>query len=180
MKSSFYSESELRALGLKTFGEKVLISRKASIYNPNGISIGNNVRIDDFCILSGNITIGSNVHISAYVALYGKMGIEFQDYTGISPRSTIFSAMDDFSGKHLIGPIYQDNQISVTGGKVTIERFAQIGAHCVIFPNLTIEEGSVIGAMSLVLRNVPKWGIYIGQPVRFLKERENDLLKLAK
>jgi galactoside O-acetyltransferase len=180
MKDSFYSESELKALGLKTIGEKVLISRKTSIYNPNCVSIGNNVRIDDFCILSGNITIGSNVHISAYVALYGKMGIEFQDYTGISPKSTIFSAMDDFSGKHLIGPIHQDSQISVTGGKVTIERFAQIGAHCVIFPNLTIGEGSVIGAMGLVLQNVPKWGIYIGQPVRFLKERKNDLQKLAK
>ena len=73
--SSFYSVDELNTLGLKSFGENVLISRKCSIYSPEKISIGNNVRIDDFCILSGNISLGSHIHISAYSALYGTKGI---------------------------------------------------------------------------------------------------------
>lgn len=57
------------------------------------MQIGDNVRIDDFCILSGEITLGSNIHIGAYSALYGSMGIELENNTGISPRSTLFSAM---------------------------------------------------------------------------------------
>lgn len=68
---SFYSRSELEHIGFATIGKNVLLSRKASIYSPAMISIGDNVRIDDFCILSGCIGIGSQVHISAYVALYG-------------------------------------------------------------------------------------------------------------
>lgn len=175
---SFYTQAELLDLGFKNVGTNVYISRKTSFYGLENICIGNNVRIDDFCILSGNISIGSNVHISAYVALYGKMGIELQDYTGVSPRSTIFSAMDDFSGNYLIGPIHEKKCINVIGGKVVVKRFSQIGAHSIIFPNVIIEEGVIIGAMSLVNKSVLAWGIYIGQPARFLKKRQKGLLDL--
>ena len=162
--SSFYTVEELSSLGLKSYGHNVLISRKCSIYGAVNITIGDNVRIDDFCILSGNITIGSNVHISAYVALYGSMGIILEDYTGISPRSTIFFAMDDFGGDYLIGPVHDSSQTHVTGGRVLLRRFSQIGAQCVVFPNLTIEEGSVVGACSLVNKSLDPWGIYYGTP----------------
>ena len=50
---SFYSRSELEHIGFATIGKNVLLSRKASIYSPAMISIGDNVRIDDFCILFG-------------------------------------------------------------------------------------------------------------------------------
>ena len=176
--TSFYSTEELKTLGFKKIGTNILISRKASIYGAGQMEIGDNVRIDDFCILSGNIKIGSNVHISAYVALYGKCGIIFEDYTGVSPRSTIFSAMDDFSGDYLIGPIHHEHQINVKGGVVRIKKYAQIGAHCVVFPNITIEEGAVIGAMSLVSKNVSEWGVYVGVPAEFIKFRNNKLLDL--
>ncbi|EAO54015.1 O-acetyltransferase (cell wall biosynthesis) [Bacillus thuringiensis serovar israelensis ATCC 35646] len=63
--NSFYSQEELKKIGFLSVGKNVLISKKASIYNPGAISIGNHVRIDDFCILSGKITIGSYSHISA-------------------------------------------------------------------------------------------------------------------
>ena len=79
--NSFYCAEELSEMGFKRVGENVLLSRKASIYSPTKISIGSNVRIDDFCILSGNITIGSNVHISAYTALFGGGEIIIEDYS---------------------------------------------------------------------------------------------------
>lgn len=177
--TSFYSEEELKAIGFKAIGKRVLISRKTSIYGASQMEIGDNVRIDDFCILSGNIKIGSNVHISAYVALYGKMGIILEDYTGISPRSTVFSAMDDFSGNYLIGPIHGIDQINVQGGAVILKKFSQIGAHCVVFPNLTIEEGAVVGAMSLVNNTVSEWAVFAGVPARFLKKRNSGLLSMV-
>ena len=101
MRTSFYTEQELSQLGLKSYGENVRISRYAQIYSPEKISIGDNVRIDDFCILSGNIAIGSYIHIAAYCALYGAdEGIVMEDYTGLSARATIYAAIDDFSGKY--------------------------------------------------------------------------------
>lgn len=176
--TSFYNRKELEELGFRSIGKEVFISRKASFYGANNITIGNNVRIDDFCILSGNIQLGNNIHISAYAALYGAKGIILKDYTGISPRSTIYSAMDDFSGDYLIGPINPETLTNVTGGTVILERYVQIGCNSVVFPNLTIGEGSVIGAMSLVNKTLPKWGIYIGVPCKKLKDRTKTLTNL--
>lgn len=174
--TSFYPEEELKLLGLKSYGENVLISRKTSIYGAGNITIGNNVRIDDYCILSGHISIGSNIHISAYVALYGASGIILEDYTGISPKSTIYSAIDDFSGNYLIGPIHPSESTNVQGGTVKIEKYSQIGCNSVIFPNLTIKEGSVVGAMSIVKKSTQPWGIYAGIPAKRIKERSKLLL----
>lgn len=177
MGDSFFTQDELKTLGFASIGKNVKLSRKTSLYNIQNITIGDNVRIDDFCILSGNITIGSNIHISAYVALYGSGGIVMEDYTGISPRSTVYSAMDDFSGDCLIGPIHPTEYTNVHKGQVIIKKYAQIGTHSVVFPNITIGEGSVVGAMTLVNKSLDAWGIYVGQPAKFLKTRKKGLLK---
>ena len=62
-----YSRQELLSLGLKKIGNNVLISKDAKLYSPEKISIGNNVRVDDFCILSGSIEIQNNVHLAPEV-----------------------------------------------------------------------------------------------------------------
>jgi acetyltransferase-like isoleucine patch superfamily enzyme len=176
--NSFYSQDELLSIGFRTFGDHVLISRNAKFYGQSDIVIGNNVRIDDFCILSGKITLGSNIHISSFCALYGAYGIEMEDYTGLSPRCTVLSASDDFSGNFLIGPIVEDKLTNVTGGKVIIKKFSQIGTGSVIFPNLIIHEGVAVGAMSFVNDSLAEWSIYSGIPAKKMKDRERGLLEL--
>lgn len=176
--NSFYSEKELAEIGFHSYGNNVLISRFARFYSPEKITIGNNVRIDDFCILSGKISLGSHIHISAYVGMYGTDGIVLEDYSGISPRCTLFSAMDDFNGDFLIGPIHSKNLTNVTGGKIILKKFTQVGAHCVVFPNLTIGEGTVIGAYSLINKSLNEWGIYTGIPAKWIKERKKGIKNL--
>lgn len=176
--TSFLTEEEIKSLGFKSCGDNLKISRFANFYTPSTIEIGHNVRIDDFCILSGNIKIGSNIHISAYCALYGACGITMCDNTGLSPRATIFSSMDDFSGDFLIGPIHDKSKINVQGGHVFLEEYVQIGSGSMLFPNLRISKGCVVGAMSLVNRSLEEWGIYAGIPIKRIKERRKGLLNL--
>ena len=178
MKTSFYTEQELSQLGLKSYGENVRISRYAQIYSPEKISIGDNVRIDDFCILSGNITIGSHIHIAAYCALYGAdYGIVMEDYTGLSARATIYAAMDDFSGEYLIGPIHDSRCTNIIGGKVILNEYSQIGAGAMLFPDIVVGEGAVLGAMSMAKCDLEPWTINAGIPAKFLKERTKTLLR---
>ena len=174
--TSFYLDDELKSIGFKSIGHDCLISRYARFYGAHNMTIGDYVRIDDFAILSGKISIGSHIHISAYVALYGSLGIEINDYSGISARSTIYSAMDDFSGEHLIGPMSPDSSTLVTGGPVILNRFVQIGAHCVVFPNVIVSEGTIVGACSLVKKSLKEWGIYAGIPAKLIKKRSKNLL----
>ena len=174
--NSFYTVEELDLLGFKAIGDNVLISRKVSFYSIENIALGNHVRIDDFCVLSGNITLGSHIHISTYCALYGAFGIEMKDYTGLSPRCTILSATDDFSGDYLISPMVDASKTNVTGGKVLIKSYSQIGAGCVVFPSIQIEEGVAVGAMSLINKNLDEWSVYAGIPVKKIKDRKKGLL----
>ena len=174
--TSFFSYEELSKIGFKSYGQNVLISKKVSIYSPEKISIGNNVRIDDFCILSGNITIGSNIHISAFCALYGANGIIMRDFSGMSPRCTIFSATDDFGGDFLIGPIHSSDLTNVTGGNVILDSYVQLGACTTVMPNLTIGEGAITGTNTLVRKSLEPWTINIGIPSHILRERKKGLL----
>ena len=135
--NSFYTFNELNGLGLASFGNNVLISRKVSIYGAENINIGNNVRIDDFCILSGKITICNYVHIASYVALYGgNKGIYIHDFAGISSKSTVYSVTDDYSGEAMTNPMIPDKYKNVISKEVIIERHALVGAHCLILPAL--------------------------------------------
>ena len=49
---SFLNDTELNELGFASLGKNVKVSRRASIYNANRISVGDCSRIDDFCVLS--------------------------------------------------------------------------------------------------------------------------------
>jgi galactoside O-acetyltransferase len=176
--NSFYTQLELENIGFKKIGKCALISRNAVFYGANNMVIGDNVRIDDFCLLSGQIVLGSHIHIAAYCALYGSHGIQMEDYTGLSPRCTVFSATDDFSGDYLISPMVDKKYTNVTGGLVLIKNHSQIGAGCTILPNLTINEGVAVGAMSLINRSLSQWSIYAGIPIIKIKDRKKGLLSI--
>lgn len=181
MSKSFYLESELKELGFKRVGSNVLISRKASFYEIENIAIGNNVRIDDFCILSGNIELGNYVHIASYTALYAsKYGVEIKDFSVLSSRCVIYAATDDYSGNALISPMVPEEFSNVTGGKVVLEKHVIVGTGTSIMPSVIIHEGVAIGSMSLVRSSLEGWGIYAGIPCKRIKDRSKKLLELEK
>lgn len=171
---AFLSLSELNDIGFASFGENVLVSAMASIYFPERINLGNNVRIDDFSIISaaGGVKIGDYVHISPYSAIYGGSGVELSDYSGLSPRCILFSESDDFSGESLVHPFFPEKyKPTYIRGKISLQKFAQLGCGTTVMPNCLIAEGSVTGAHSLVTKSLDPWGIYAGCPVRRLRNR---------
>lgn len=177
--TSFYTENELKGIGLKEYGTNVLISRNASIYGAENIVVGNNVRIDDFCILSGNIVLKSNIHIAAYCALFGgKEGIVLEDFAGLSSRCVIYAESDDYTGNYLTNPTIPEKYRKVEGGRVVLSKHVIVGTGTSIMPSVFIGEGVSIGSMSFVSKSLDAWGIYVGCPCRKIKERSRKLLAL--
>ncbi|MDS0526527.1 acyltransferase [Clostridium sp. SHJSY1] len=176
---SFYSSEELKELGLKKFGENVLISRKASVYSAENITIGNNVRIDDFCILSGKIMLSNYIHIAAYTALYGgDKGIIIGEFANLSSRISIYSISDDYSGETMTNPMIPDRFKNIQSEKVIIEKSVIVGSGCVILPGVVLKEGSAFGAMSLINRSSDSWSINVGIPFKKVRNRSKKLLSL--
>jgi acetyltransferase-like isoleucine patch superfamily enzyme len=180
MDTSFFYEKQLSKIGFKTVGKNVKISKKASFYHPESISLEDNIRIDDFCILSGAVKIGSHVHISAYSALYGKAGIELEDFVTISGRVSIYSINDDYSGEYLTNPTVPEKFTHVRSAPVIIKKHSIIGAGSIVLPGITIGEGVSVGALSLVNRSLDPWKIYAGVPCQVIKNRKKNLLDLEK
>lgn len=179
--NSFYGTEELNKIGFKRVGKDVLISRKASIYTANSIQIGDNVRIDDFCILSGNILIGNHVHVAAYSALYaGKAGITLRDFANISSRVCIFAISDDYSGATMTNPTIPDRYKDVKSEPVCIGRHVIVGTGSTLLPGITLADGTAIGAMSMCNSSTEPWKLYAGIPAKFIKDRKKDLLILEK
>ena len=126
-----------------------VIDRKVYIRYPKKVMIGKCCTINRGC----------NFFASAHTE--DKENIVIGDHVLIGPNVTIFSAGHDHHTIELID----------TYGRVTIENDVWIGGNTTILQNVTIHEGVVVGAGSVVTKDLPAWTICVGNPAKPIKER---------
>ncbi|MDY7891158.1 acyltransferase [Aeromonas caviae] len=178
---AFLTEQQLARMGFAALGRNVLISDKASFYGAERIKIGNNVRIDDFCVLSageGGIEIGSYIHIAVYSSLIGAGKITLSDFVNISSKVAIYSSNDDYSGEYMTSPMVPAKYTNVTHADVSLGKHVIIGSGAVILPGITLHEGVAVGALSMITKDCEAFGVYIGTPAKKIKNRKRELLAL--
>jgi len=179
----FLTASQLESMKFKSLGKNVLISDKASIYNPQHMSIGSNVRIDDFCLLSAGtepFILEDNIHISAGVYIFGTGGFHMKSFSNISSGTKVYTVSDTFDGSVLIGPSVPLTYRNVKSAPLTIEKHTWVGPNSVILPGVTIGEGCAIGAMSFIRKSCEPWSVYGGNPLRYIRARQKRCLDLEK
>lgn len=153
------------------------------IFNGDAIEIGDNVRIDAFCILSGGagLKIGSHIHIACGDYFFAGAGIELGDFSQYGPGTVILSQSDDFSGESLIGPcVPKEFKPGFKSGRVICGKHSVTGARVSIMPGVTLGEGAAIGACSMVTKDCDPWFIYAGSPVKKIKKRTQGMLDLER
>jgi dTDP-4-amino-4,6-dideoxy-D-glucose acyltransferase len=166
-------------------GKNVTIHPTVQIFGEDRIEIGDNTRIDAFGILSagshGYLKIGSHIHIATYCGFYGGAGMVLEDFVEIAPGFLAMSESDDFFGNSLVGP-----QIPMkykpdlkTGKPVIIGRHVLFGARTTVMC-CSVGEGVSTGAHTLILSDLPPWGIYVGAPARRIGERSKKMLELER
>lgn len=178
---AYYSEEENKLLGFKCIGQNVKISKLAAIYDHSKIEIGDNSRIDDFCVISGRLKIGHNVHITPQCLIAGGVpGVVIDDYSTLAYGVKVFSQSDDYSGESMVNSTIPKHLKKEIFSKVIISSNCIIGANSVVFPGVNMGEGTAVGACSLVLNDTDEWSVYVGAPAKKLKSRRKDILKLVK
>ncbi|MGQ9646092.1 MAG: acyltransferase, partial [Thermodesulfobacteriota bacterium] len=95
-----------------------------------------------------------------------------------SSHCTVYSVSDDYSGESLTNPTIPDKYKKLHRGLVTLERHVIIGSGVTIMPGVTVGEGAAVGANSVVTKDCDPWAIYAGTPVRKIKERSRNLLRV--
>lgn len=98
--------------------------------------------------------LGKNTDIGAFTYINAKYGVIIENEVQI--------------GSHCA--IYSDNTIDNIQGKITIKQGARIGSHTIILPGVTIGENALVGAHSLVKRDIPTKAKYAGVPAKPIKK----------
>jgi len=176
---AYLTIEKLKSLGFKRIGKNVKVSDKASIYDPELITIDDHSRIDDFCVISGKVEIGKYVHITPMCLVAGgEPGVYLSDFCTLAYGVKIFSQSDDYSGETMVNSLVDTHFKSETLSKVTLFKHVVLGANSVVLPGVTIAEGCSAGAMTLFNKSTDEWGVYVGSPAKRIKERKKDLLEL--
>lgn len=112
----------------------------------------------------GQLSIGADVYIGAYSNIRCSGSIVIGDGVRLAQFVSVIDANYSFHRRDL--PIAE-----TTPERVTIGRGAWLGAQVVVLPGVEIGEGAVVGAGSVVTKNVPAFGIVGGNPARMLGQR---------
>ena len=180
--NGFYTMIELKDMGFQGVGEDLYISRKTSFYNPSGICIGSHVRIDDYCVLVGNIRIGDYIHIGSHSSLHasGEGRITMEDYSGIYSNVTIYASSDNFDGEWMTcRPDLPKECTNVVFDHIVLGGFSQVGTGSTILPKGRLGEGTAVGAMSLVNKPLEPWYVYAGIPCKAIRPRSKKMLEMV-
>lgn len=178
----YFSEDELKQFGFKSLGTNVKISRTSTLYGCQNISIGNNVRIDNFVVIaisgSSKLEIGNHVQISAFSFINGSANIYINDFVTFSPYCRIFSSMDDYSGNFLTNATLPRNLINTISNEVVLEDHCILGVGTSIMPGVRLKRGVAVGAHSFVNNSFDEFSMIAGVPAKLIKKRSRKLLEL--
>jgi acetyltransferase-like isoleucine patch superfamily enzyme len=122
------------------------------------------------CKIGKGVFIGSNVTVdSGHADL-----IELENHVHIAGHSILLCHQRDL-GNYCVGDDYA--KLGYKLGKITLKKGCLIGTNCMVMPGVTVGEGAIVGAFSLVTKDIPAWTIATGQPAKVVKqisERNND------
>lgn len=167
---------------LRLCGTGVKIFRGARLVPANRISVGDHSQIDEgvFLFAGAGIEIGRYVHFAFHSSVSGGGECVVGDFAGIGIGVRLVTGTDLVDRGGLTNPTVPERHRTVHRGRVTIGAHAVIFTNAVVLPDVTVGEGAVVSAGSVVHHDLKPWGIYAGHPLVQVGVRERDgVLKLA-
>ena len=165
-----HGSGNFRAKDFKTLGDNVIFEEGVLVFHPQNISIGENVYIGHNTILKGyyknEMTIGAHTWIGQCCFLHSAGGITIGKAVGIGPMVKILTS--GHREAELSGPV-MFNELEFK--EVSIEDGCDIGVGATILPGVRIGEGSIVGAGSVVNKNVPPYCVVAGVPAKIIRKR---------
>lgn len=160
-----------------SIGANSLFASDIQLINPQGISIGDNCSVLSHCILEthcsafthGTIILGAGVSLGEYTHITAAIHVELGHnvLTGrfvlITDNAHGFTSLEQLRIPPLARPI-------IAKGKVIIGNNVWIGDKATVLPGVSIGDGAIIGANSVVTKDVPAFSVVAGNPARIIKK----------
>lgn len=110
-----------------------------------------------------NVELGDKVSIAPFVHIWGHGGLNIGNRVMIGSNSVITTLTHDYNQDVMFGTLIKK--------RIVIEDDVWIGAHSTILPGITVGKGAVVGAGSVVTKDVAPYSIVVGVPARCFKFR---------
>ena len=146
-------------------GTNVKLSKFINLY---GCEIGDNTKVGAFVEVQKNAKIGKNCKISSHTFVCEGVTIEDEVFIG---HSVAFINDSYPSAATVDGRLQTEADWKVE--KTLVRKGASIGSGCTILANVTIGERALVGAGSVVTKDVPANTIVAGNPARVLRQLES-------
>jgi len=158
-----------------SLGKKVQLARSVSLLTGSQgyISVGSLSGIGCFTMLQavgGNISIGEDTTIGEFSSLYGQGGLQIGNNVMIAAGCRIIPNQHTFDD-----PYATINKQPCRSSGITIHDGVWIGANVCILDGVTIGGGAIVGAGSVVTRDIPDYAIAVGVPAKVIKYRPGYL-----
>lgn len=164
---------------LKSLGQNCLIDIGVIFQGAKNISIADWVWIDANVRLEatlGEISIGSRVHIAPFVVIGSREAVEIGDYCAIASGAKIYANSEvPIDGLHMSGPMVPENEKGFFSQKIVMMKDSLVGANAVMLPGSSLDEGAILGALSLLKEKIPEWEIWGGVPAKKISERKHSI-----
>lgn len=161
---------------LKKMGKNVLIDVGVFLNGTKNISIGDYTWIDSGVRIEamlGEIKIGKRVHIAPYAIVAARQPVIIGDYVGVGAGAKIYANSErPYGGKRMSGPMIPEKYKAFYTKKIVLEKDSCVGTGAVLLPGAYIREGAVVGANTVVKKEIKPYEIVAGLPPRIIGKRE--------
>ncbi|MEW6103496.1 MAG: acyltransferase [bacterium] len=147
-------------------GKNVWLSKFINLY---GCEIGDNTKIGAFVEVQKNAIIGKNCKISSHTFICEGVSIGDNCFIG---HGVMFINDNYPKATNPNGEIEREEDWKERFVKTIIENNVSIGSNATILGNINIGEGAIIGAGSVVTKDVPSHQVWLGNPARMIKTRK--------
>lgn len=166
-----HGDGKFKMEDFRKIGKNVIFESGTMVFHPENIEIGNNVYIGHNTILKGyykkRMIIGDDTWIGQCCFFHSAGGITIGKAVGIAPYVKMLTSLH--KEEELIKPIlWCDLEFK----EVIIEDRSDIGIGAIILPGVTIGKGAIVGAGSVVTKNVKPYTVVAGVPAKLRRRRK--------
>lgn len=163
---------------VNSVGKRAVVNPPITLYSPQQISIGDRTVIREHCWLNAarsegsepSLKIGSDCYIGRFGHINAARSVTIENKVLIADRVYISDYDHDFSD--LATPVIDQG---IRGkGPIVLREGCWIGIGSVILSGVTVGKNAVVGANSVVNRDVPDYAIVVGSPAKVVRDRRPD------
>jgi acetyltransferase-like isoleucine patch superfamily enzyme len=148
---------------LRCVGKGTIVGRHTEIINASRVRIGRGCLLQDAIYIragiEGRIVIGDRAALNSFCRIFGHGKVEIGEDTQLGPGSLITTTDHD----------YRRGELETSFKSVVIGKGVWIGANVTVLPGIEIGDYAVIGAGSVVTKNIPPRAVAVGVPARVIK-----------